>query len=215
MFGERMTRRELKRFRRHGLDRRARRLVEALAEAAPLERATTLEIGAGIGGLSLALLERGVARATTIDAAPATAAVARALAAERGVADRLDVRVGDFAEQPAGDRYDAVVLDRVVCCYPDWRALLAPAAGTARRAIAMTYPRNVWYMRLFTRVLNATMAALRRQYRFYIHPAPAMREELRRHGLEPRVAGHEFVWELLVAVRRTPQAGDEAAARPA
>ncbi|HEX7117762.1 MAG TPA: class I SAM-dependent methyltransferase [Longimicrobiales bacterium] len=201
MFGERMTRSELRRYRRRGLDPRARRLVEALAAAAPLEGATTLEIGAGIGGLSLALLERGADRATTIDAAPATAVVARALAAERGVADRLEVRVGDFAEQPADDRYDAVVLDRVVCCYPDWRGLLAPAADSARRAVAMTYPRDVWYMRLFTRTLNGVMALLRREYRFYLHPAPAMHDELRRHGLEPRVAGRTNVWELLVAVR--------------
>ncbi len=132
---------------------------------------------------------------------PPPPTAARRLAEERGVADRIDVRVGDFAELRGEDRYDAVILDRVVCCYPDWKGLLAPAAEAARRAVVMAYPRDVWYVRAFRRVINGAMALLRRKFRFFLHPAAAMHEELRRHGLEPRIVGHELAWELLVAVR--------------
>lgn len=202
IFGARQSRYEARRFRRRGLDRRARRLVEELARARPLGGATTLEVGAGIGGLSLTLLEGGAARATTIDASPAAAATARKLAEERGVADRLRVEVGDFAARRTGERYDLVILDRVVCCYPDWRALLGPAAAATEGAVALSYPRDIWYMRAFRRLVGMAMFVLRKEFRFYVHPPGAMRELLAEIGLRPRVVGRVGAWELVVAVKR-------------
>jgi magnesium-protoporphyrin O-methyltransferase len=202
IFGERRSRHEARRFRRRGLERRARRLLDALSEARPLAGVTSLEIGAGIGALSLTLLERGAAHATTVDASPAAVMIARELAEERGIAGRLDAEVGDFARRRTEERYDVVVLDRVVCCYPDWRALLTPAAAAARSALALTYPRDVWYMRLARRVINTGMALFRKEYRFYLHPPAALHALLAGAGLETRVVGREGVWELVVARRR-------------
>lgn len=201
VFGERHSRRDARRFRRKGLERRARRLLDALAAAAPLGGATSLEIGAGIGGLSITLLERGAARADAVDASPAAAMVARELAEEAGVADRFSMQVGDFAALGIEERYDVVILDRVVCCYPGWRELLGPAAAAARRALAMSYPREAWYNRAFRRLLNGAMALLRMDFRFYIHSPAAMHGLLREQGLEARVVGREGPWELVVAKR--------------
>ena len=202
IFGERRSRHEARRFRRRGVERRARRLLDAVAEALPLAGATSLEVGAGIGALSLTLLERGGAHATTVDASPAAVRVARELAEERGVAGRLDAEVGDFARRRTEARYDVVILDRVVCCYPDWRALLIPATAAARGALALTYPRDVWYMRLARGVINAGMALFRKDFRFYVHPPAALHALLAGAGLEARVVGREGVWELVVARRR-------------
>ncbi len=201
IFGARLSRHEAHRFRRRGLDRRARRLLAALATAVPLENASSLEIGAGIGGFSLTLLERGALRATTVDASPAAARVARTLAEERGVADRVQIEIGDFAACRTEDHYDVVILDRVVCCYPDWRALLGPAAALAQGAIALTYPRDIWYMRWFRRLIAASMFILRKEFRFYIHPPRAMHELLAGAGLRPEVVGRVGPWELVVALR--------------
>jgi magnesium-protoporphyrin O-methyltransferase len=201
IFGARQSRHEARRFRRRGLDRRARQLLSALAAAVPLEGATSLEVGAGVGGFSLTLLERGVTHATTVDASPAATMVARELAEERGVGERIKIEVGDFAVRGAEAVYDVVILDRVVCCYPDWRALLAPAAGEALGALALTYPRDLWYMRWFRRLVAASMFVLRKEFRFYIHPPDEMRELLKGQGLQPRVVGRVGPWELVVAVR--------------
>lgn len=201
IFGPRQSRHEARRFRRRGLDRRARRLLEEVARVRPLAGARSLEIGAGVGGFSLTLLERGAAAATTIDASPAAAEVARALADERGVGERLRVEVGDFAARRTEEQYDLVILDRVVCCYPDWRALLTPAAAASRGAVALSYPRNVWYMRAFRGLVAAVMFVLRKEFRFFVHPPAAMRELLAGTGLRPEVVGRVGAWELVVAGR--------------
>lgn len=201
IFGPRQSRHEARRFRRRGLDRRAGRLLEEAARVQPLAGARSLEIGAGVGGLSLTLLERGVTEATTIDASAAAVEVARTLAEERGIGARLRAEVGDFAARRTEDRYDLVVLDRVVCCYPDWRALLTPAAAATRGAVALTYPRDVWYMRAFRVLVAVVMSVLRKEFRFYVHPPDAMRELLADAGLRPRVVGRVGPWELVVAAR--------------
>ena len=40
-----------------------------------------------------------------------------------------------------------VTLDRVVCCYPSYEPLLTQALNLASTAVAMSYPRNRWFVR--------------------------------------------------------------------
>jgi hypothetical protein len=41
-----------------------------------------------------------------------------------------------------------VTLDRVVCCYPDYRQLLEQVAESTIDLLALSYPRDRWYVRL-------------------------------------------------------------------
>ena len=148
MFDDRLARHEAKRFRKRGLNVRARKLLHAIENALPLPSLRSLEVGAGVGGLTISLLRRGVAHASIVDASRAYVATARLLADEMGVGERLDIECGDFVERaPALESVDLVVLDRVVCCYPAWQQLLPEAAHKANRAIALTWPRDVWWSR--------------------------------------------------------------------
>jgi magnesium-protoporphyrin O-methyltransferase len=198
VFGERTARLEARRFRRSGLPRRAHALIDALRAAYPFHGATLLEGGAGVGGLSIELLRRGVERAVAIDAVPAAVRIARTLAEEYDVASRFEARIADFATLPDDDTYDIVVLDRVVCCYPDWHALLTSAADRARAAIALTYPPARWWSRLFVRCANAGMRITRRQFRVHVHPPERMHAFLASRGFT--VAGIRQVgaWEVCV-----------------
>ncbi|HEU4329062.1 MAG TPA: class I SAM-dependent methyltransferase [Roseiflexaceae bacterium] len=76
-----------------------------------------LEIGCGWGRHALALARRGFGRVRSIEIAPEPLAVARALAAEQGLA--CDLRQQDFAAVCDGP-YDAVLslYDRSVCGFP-------------------------------------------------------------------------------------------------
>jgi hypothetical protein len=87
--------------------------------------------------------------------------------------------VGPEAVGPA----DVVVLHRVVCCYPDADALLAAAAGRARRVLAFTHPRATWWTRAFTRLENTWQGARGRSFRAYIHDPAGMGATLEAAGL--------------------------------
>jgi magnesium-protoporphyrin O-methyltransferase len=208
IFNERTARLDVRRFRRRGLPKRARRLLRAIARNEPLAGATSLEVGAGIGALSLTILERGAVRAATIDAAPAFAAAAEELAAERQLTDRLKVVVGDFAAHPElAEPADMVVLDRVICCYPGLEHLLRPAAERARRILALTYPRDRWWVRWAVGILNGLQRLFRRRFRMYHHPPAVVHRLLAERGFLPQVVGHTAFWEILVARREPTRTG--------
>jgi magnesium-protoporphyrin O-methyltransferase len=201
VFGERFARTEARRFRKHGLTRRAQQLIEVIRPLVRFHEATLLEGGAGVGGVSIELLRHGMRHATIVDAVPAAVRMARTLAEEYGVAHRMSGVVADFAHMDDDSVHDLVVLDRVVCCYPDWRALLEAAADRASRAIALTYPREAWWTRFGVSAGNAVLWLGRRHFRLHVHPPAAMHALLRTRGFAPRVAGRVGIWEICVAPR--------------
>ena len=148
LFGERIARHDLKRYRRKGPLETTRILLEALVEAG-VEGATLLDIGGGVGAISNGLLIAGAARATVVDASPAYLRTAQAEAERQSHRDRITYRSGDFVAlareiAPA----DVVTLDRVICCYDDMEALVSASAEKAGRLYGVVYPRDAWWNRL-------------------------------------------------------------------
>ncbi len=202
IFTDRVSKHDARKFRRRGLDGRARKLLSAIERSVGLANKTTLEIGLGTGGFTVEMLKRGAASAIGVDAMANQLRQAHLLAQEAGVADRLKLKQGDVTgmAEPL-ETVDVVVLDRVVCCYPDWQALLTIASSHARAAVALSYPRQAWYTRLWVNGANAGMSVLRRTFRLHLHSPAAMHELLHINGFSPQVIGHRGVWELLVATR--------------
>src|SRR5205823_5061866 len=74
---------------------------------------------------------------------------------------------------------------RVVCCSPDVDGLVTAAAAHARRQLALSFPRDSWWVRAGAAAINIGARALRWEWRFYVHRraaivAPAEQEGLRR-----------------------------------
>jgi magnesium-protoporphyrin O-methyltransferase len=82
----------------------------------------------------------------------------------------VEWRYGDVAtERELAPPADVVVLNRVVCCYPDMPALVGAAAEKTRRALALSFPRDTWFMRIGARGINAWSRLRRSEYRFFVH----------------------------------------------
>jgi 2-polyprenyl-3-methyl-5-hydroxy-6-metoxy-1,4-benzoquinol methylase len=167
-FTEKIARRDASHYRRRGLDANARRISGFVARRGVA--GTVLDVGGGNGTLGLELLKTGAERAITVELSSSYDATATELAQEAGVEDRVERRVVDFADA-AGEfpEADVVVMHRVVCCYPEGEALVAAAAGRARRLLAFSFPRRTWWTRLGASAVNVFLAARRMEYRSFIH----------------------------------------------
>jgi 2-polyprenyl-3-methyl-5-hydroxy-6-metoxy-1,4-benzoquinol methylase len=202
IFTNDVSKRDARKYQRRGLDVRARRMLRALEKRIGLRGRTTLEVGMGIGGLTIEMLRRGTSASFGVDALGNQLRQAQRLAEEAGVGDRLKLRQGDFTEiADEVPPVDVVVLDRVVCCYPNWQSLLGEATTHARTAIVMSYPRASWYNRIWIKSANLAMRALRRAFRLHLHSPADMRGLLERSGFTTEVIGHRLPWELLMATR--------------
>jgi magnesium-protoporphyrin O-methyltransferase len=193
-FGDGFARRVAKRYRKRGVDKTARRMVEFLASRG-LEGASVLEIGGGVGDIQLELLARGAACTTNLELSDGYEAQAARLAREAGVEQRVERRRHDIAVDPgAVEPADVVVLHRVVCCYPDYERLLGAAADHARRLLVFSHPPRNLVSRAFIAAENLAFRARRMEFRTFAHPPGAMLGVLERHGLRHTYSHRGFPW---------------------
>jgi magnesium-protoporphyrin O-methyltransferase len=194
---------ELERYRLKGLGRTARLLHDGLA-AARLTNGTVLDVGAGLGGLTLALLEQGMARGIVIEASAAYLAAASEEAARQGQAANVQFVHGDYvtveAEVP---RATVVTLDRVVCCYPLFEPLLEQASRHAERSVALSYPRDRWFVRAGLWLENLMRRMKGNPFRTFLHSPTRMQQVLERCGFELVSRGQTSTWAADVFVRRS------------
>jgi len=171
-------------------------MVEFL-ELSGIEGATVLEIGGGVGEIQIELLKRGAASSVNLELSSAYEEEAKRLLREAALEDRAERRLHDIAVEPDGvESADIVVLHRVVCCYPDYERLLGAAAQSARRLLVFSYPPRNKLSRLFVGAENLAFRLLRREFRSFAHPPPAMLGLLGEHGLRRTFAHHTLVWQV-------------------
>ena len=182
-------------------------LLEAITQAGVADR-TVLDVGCGIGDLAIEAVARGATSGVGFDLSPKAIEQARELALARGVGDRMTFHVGDGAklDLPATD---VVVINRVVCCYPDTENLLERTLGAARSVFAITAPISTGAVGAYNRVLNRCWNVwyrLRRKkfagFRTFVHDLDGIDERIRAAGF--RRVRHEHrrvVWDLAVYAR--------------
>jgi magnesium-protoporphyrin O-methyltransferase len=201
MFDDRFAKRRAARYRKKGLDKTARRMVDLLVERG-VDGATVLEIGGGVGEIQLELLRRGAASATNLEISPGYEAEGAALIEDAGLTGRVQRRLVDIADDPAAVQpADIVVLHRVVCCYPYYEKLLGVAADHTRRQLVLSHPPRNPVSRAVVGTQNWLLRLAGREFRVFAHPPAAMLAVLAEHGLHPAVVHSGPVWRVAAATR--------------
>ena len=202
LFDEKNARAKAREYARKGLNDDAQRIV-AFVRRRLSPGYSVLEVGGGVGAIQLELLRNGAATAVNIELATQYETVAAELIRERGLGERVTRRLGDFVrESGAIPDADVVVMQRVVCCYPDVDALVGAGADHARRLLLLTFPVERWWIRVGLAAENALFRLRGSTFRSFVHSTAAVLAVAQRHGM--RVADHHrgLIWQV-VAFERT------------
>ncbi len=200
-FGKDTAEADLKEYRRKGPAKQTRLILDAV-RALGLKDASLLDVGGGVGAIYHELLADTAARATHVDASSAYLTAAREETDRRGTAGRVEFVHADFTDAAETlPQADVVTLDRVVCCYPDYRGLLKAAAGRSQGALAMAYPREDWYIKSVMWLMNQFLRLVRNPFRVFVHPVAKMDALLRAEGLHRISLDRLFVWEVALYQR--------------
>jgi hypothetical protein len=200
-FTEAEARSELKSYRRGGPRNQTKLILDAI-RSLKVKNVDLLDIGGGIGVIHHELVGDVARGATHVDASSAYLKEAKAEASRRGHHEQVSFIHADFtdvADQLPGA--DVVTLDRVVCCYPDFRRLLKTAAEHSQRALALTYPRETWYLRVGFKVINFFQGLRRDPFRVFLHPVAEMDALIKSHGFKRVSLRRLFVWEMALYQR--------------
>jgi Methylase involved in ubiquinone/menaquinone biosynthesis len=183
-----------------GLVAVSERLRDALLSLDPTGR-TVLELGCGRGGLLLALVQAGVASASGVDLSAASIDAARTRFEQMRLSDRVQLSVGDAARVPL-ESHDWVILDRVMCCYPDIERLLANTLPAARQIYAFTVPSSRGWRGVLARldewVENAWNRLRGRPCPGYVHDLDLIEERLTTAGFRLRHRDRQRLWHIAI-----------------
>ena len=213
VFDDRFASRVARGFRRRGLDRTRRRVVDYLGDHG-IEDATVLEIGGGIGELHVELLRRGARMATNLEISSGYEQEAARLLQQAGLSDRvtrrfLDVAVAPDEVEPA----DIVVLHRVVCCYPDFERLLTAASQHARRLLVFSHPPRSPLTRALIGLDNLGRRLRHNGFRAFAHSPDAMVATVEANGLGLRHRRRGLMWSVVGFERDLSATGPPPASR--
>ncbi len=115
-FFSRCSKRYAKRFRKGGLEKTQRYILEGIRKD-PVTARRILDIGCGVGSLHLTLLKEGAATATGVDISEGMINQAKKFAEDFQLQDRTNYVVGDFVrEAPSLQEADLTMLHQAVCC---------------------------------------------------------------------------------------------------
>jgi SAM-dependent methyltransferase len=193
---------ELLKYRRKGPGPTTRRLRDGLVSAG-IRQGTLLDVGGGLGILSLELLDSGFSASVVVDASSAYLAAASEEAVRRGRSQSIRFVHGDVVDVADGlAPADAVTLDRVVCCYPSYDRLLEHALRLAGHAFAFSYPRDRWFVRLGIWFENTLRRRRENPFRAFVHPPAEMARIIERAGFMLVSSRRTLSWSCDVFVNR-------------
>ena len=167
-----------------------------------VEGADVLDVGGGVGAIQLELLKAGAAKTVSIELSSGYEEAAQRLAEEEGFKDQITRRVGDFVEhQHEFEPADIVVMNRVVCCYPWMERMMGAAVNKTGKYLALTFPREKWWMRFGVRLVNRLVGLRRCDFRAFIHPVADIESVATGAGFVVRHRDNNLAWHALVLER--------------
>ena len=190
------------RYKNKGLSRSSKLLVRFILDKKVRDR-SVLDLGCGAGGLSLELLKEGASDAVGFDLSPKMIGAATELAQANGFESRTKFQLGNAAtgELPGAD---IVVMDKVLCCYSEWRPLLKNAIEAGRVMVGFTVPRDEGIAKLpFRLALKVVNYFQRRRggVLFYLHPLGTIDKTMRESGFNRRKKQGSRFWLVFLYSR--------------
>lgn len=197
-----------KRFAKSGFEASQQQLLQGLTVAG-YQDMTLLEVGCGVGHLHQTLLERGAQSAVGIELAEQMIVEARNWAEQRELGQRTHYIQGDFMEiSDSLESADNVILDKVICCYPDADGLVHRSLDKSQQVYAITIPRDRWYISIAIGLGALIMKLLGSDFRPYLHSPEQIEAWITAKGYKKIFQRHTFIWLSQVYQKQSDQTGN-------
>jgi 2-polyprenyl-3-methyl-5-hydroxy-6-metoxy-1,4-benzoquinol methylase len=197
-FDLKVAQKKMKNFKRKGAGSITKKLLKLLL-LQDLEGKTLLDIGGGIGAIQWTFLENGGKKTTDVDASSEYLKVAEAHAIENNFNEKAHFLKGDFIDKSDEiHKHDFVTLDKVVCCYPDYKSLLGLALDKCNESIALTFPLGGPLAKFVAVVENIYFRFKKIPFGTYIHSPADIEKFIKSNGFSEVHKKIIFPWHVQV-----------------
>jgi len=196
-----------KRFHKKGLDKTQQFLLEGMAAVMkhngqnPLE--SVMEIGCGVGGLLLTMLDKGLNHAIGIEASEGMLEKAKENAVRMKFEEKTVFHHRDFVDvEPELPAADIMILDKVLCCDANPELLIKRSTGKTKAIYAVSFPRDNILVRLFVKAGIVITKIFPAMFTPFYHEPADIKRWTENAGFVLSYARNSFIWQVQVYTRK-------------
>ena len=172
-------------------------------EKHPIDGNTMVDIGGGIGALQWWFLENGGRNTVDIDASSDYLKQAESHAQIKGWGAKTKFLLGDFMDVYAQiTPTDYITLDKVVCCYPNYKEILEATCEKANKIISLSYPMDGIISNAIRKMGDFFMNFSSNPFRPYIHSVKEVRSVIEQNGFQRNAHNFVFPWHVETYVKQ-------------
>ncbi len=195
-FNKKTAAKEFRNYQKKGPSRVTAKIIQQL-EGQDVEGKSMVDVGGGIGALQWWFLQQGGKQTTDIDASSGYLKQAEDFAKENGWQDRTHFFMGDCTDiydQIASPDY--ITLDKVVCCYPNYKEILESTCKKSTGHVSLSYPMDGVIAHAIRNLGALFFMILRNPFRPYVHPVKEIRDVFARNGYQRITHDLVFPWHV-------------------
>jgi hypothetical protein len=156
-----------------------------------------LDIGGGVGAIQWEFLKKGGSSTQGVDSSTAYLEVAKSYAMENNFSDQTRLLFGDMVDKSNEiEVSDLVTLDKVVCCYPDYKLLLATALSKCNERIVLTYPIGGPISKFVNFLSEIYLYFKNNPFRSFVHSPREIENFIVSQGFTPVQKTISFPWHV-------------------
>lgn len=203
LFDHQKAMEDLNDYRDHGVKKSSQPLFDVL-EKIPVKDLTLLDVGGGIGAVIFEMFKRGIRYAVLNDISAAYVTQFRNESLRQNVARKSTSQIGDFTSVHKDiEDADLVTLDKVICCYSDYRSLVQLSSSKARKWYAINLPRNTWWVYALLRLdYYWQKLTIGKAFLTYFHPIHKIESLLLEAGFHKVRERKQNEWVAILFQRR-------------
>ncbi|RLD21395.1 MAG: hypothetical protein DRI69_04175 [Bacteroidetes bacterium] len=193
-----MAQRDLNDYKTNGPKKSTQALLNVL-NTLNLEAMHLLDIGAGIGIVSIELNQSGLSEITHNDISSAYLDVFKNEFGAQFKGIKINSLQGDFVEVSDEIKSaDIVVLDKSICCYPHYRELVHASIRKANTWYAYVIPRDKWWVR-FVHYFGELRKSIKGDtFKSFVYPTDKIEQIVLDHGFAKHTQVHQREWLIAV-----------------
>ncbi|MHA2249730.1 MAG: class I SAM-dependent methyltransferase [Candidatus Kariarchaeaceae archaeon] len=180
------------------LPKSARMHIESIQEVNPK---SAIDVGCGAGDILLGIASNGLEAVYGIDLSKESLILAEKRVEKFGNVERAQFFQENFASMDPIE-VDGVSFHRSLCCHPDLEGMLKQSLACNPQVIAITVPRNRFYVKGLFGIARGFFKIARKEFRPYVHSQRLIDEKLHAANYQKTQQKKGFFWEVSIYRRK-------------
>ena len=200
-FDKKTAKKQYKSYLKKGPSRVTKKLIGQLEKTNTGE--SLIDVGGGIGAIQWWFLNHGGEQTFGVDASSGYLNLAQEHASKNNLKENTHFMMGDFTDKAEElPKANHVTLDKVICCYPNFEAILNLACKKATNTVSLSFPMDGFISSIFRSLGVLYMKLTGCSFKPYINRVASVRALFVENGFKLKDKELSFPWHIETYIKK-------------